>query len=86
MNPNCSLFRVIYVVHFSLRELYRPNDSSLSAKLVPNIAEKTYKYNNYTRNLVGRSFSRCLHNRLLSGSSMRITIRPFGCALRRALY
>jgi hypothetical protein len=36
--------------------------------------------------MVGRSFGRCLRNRLLSGSSMRFTIRSFGCALRRALY
>jgi hypothetical protein len=33
-----------------------------------------YKYNNYTRNLVGRSFGRCLRNRLLSGSSMKFTM------------
>jgi hypothetical protein len=33
--------------------------------------------NNYTRNLVGVSFGRCLRSRLLSGSSMRITIRFF---------
>jgi hypothetical protein len=45
-----------------------------------------YKYNNFTRNLVGRSFGRCLRNRLLSGSSMRFTVRSFGCELRRALY
>jgi hypothetical protein len=32
-------------------------------------------YDNYTRNLVGRSFGRCLRNRLLSRSSMRLTIR-----------
>jgi hypothetical protein len=67
-----------------------------------NLTNYNYKYNNYTRDLVGRSFSRCLRNRLLSGSSMRFTIRPFGrllsgssmrftsrpfgCALRRALY
>jgi hypothetical protein len=41
-----------------------------------------YRYSNYTRNLVDR----CLRNRLLSGSSVRFTIRSFGCALRRALY
>jgi hypothetical protein len=49
------------------------------------IGNGTYN-NNYTRNVVGRSFGRCLCNRLLSGSSMRFTTRPFGCALRRALY
>jgi hypothetical protein len=37
-------------------------------------------------NLVGRSFGRCLSNRLLSGWSMWFTTRPFGCALRRAQY
>jgi hypothetical protein len=42
-----------------------------------------YKCNNYIRNLVHRSFGRCLCNRLLSGSSMRFTIR---CGPRRALY
>jgi hypothetical protein len=31
-------------------------------------------------------FGRCLRNRLLSDSSVRFTTRPFGCALRRALY
>jgi hypothetical protein len=41
----------------------------------------------HTRNLVSRSFGRCLRNcLLLSGSSMRFTTRPFGYALRRALY
>jgi hypothetical protein len=34
-----------------------------------------HKYNNYTRNLVNRSFGTCLRNRLLSGSSMRFTVR-----------
>jgi hypothetical protein len=52
----------------------------------PKTYKLNYKYDNYTRNLVGRSFGRCLRNRLLSGSSMRFTIRPFGCVLRRALY
>jgi hypothetical protein len=51
----------------------------------PNLKNYNYKYNNYTRNLVGRSLGRCLSTRLLSGSSMRFTIRSFGCALRRAL-
>jgi hypothetical protein len=59
-------------------------------------ANKTYKlnlknwnckYDNYTRNLVERSFGTCLRNSLfLSGSFMRFTNRSFGCALRRALY
>jgi hypothetical protein len=51
-----------------------------------NLKNYNYKHNNYTSNLVGRSFGRCRRNRLLSDSSMRFTIRPFGCALRRALY
>jgi hypothetical protein len=38
------------------------------------------------RNLVGGSFGRCLGDRLLSGSSIWVTTRSFGCALRRALY
>jgi hypothetical protein len=50
-----------------------------------NLKSNNYKYNNYTRNLVDRSFGRCLRNRL-SLSSMRFTIRSFGCALKRALY
>jgi hypothetical protein len=36
-----------------------------------NFTNQNYKYDNYTRNLVGRSFGRCLRNRLLSGSSMK---------------
>jgi hypothetical protein len=37
--------------------------------------------------MTGRSFARCLRNRLfLSGSSMRFITRPYECALRRALY
>jgi hypothetical protein len=51
-----------------------------------NLTNYDYKYDNYTRNLGGRSFGRRLLNRLLSGSSMRFTIRSFGCALRQALY
>jgi hypothetical protein len=35
---------------------------------------------NYTRNLVSRSFGRCLRNRLF-GSSMKFAIRSFGCAM-----
>jgi hypothetical protein len=35
---------------------------------------------------LGIWFGRCLCNRLLSGSSMRFTVRSFGCTLRRALY
>jgi hypothetical protein len=50
------------------------------------IIVRGHKYNNYTRNLVGRSFGRCLRSHLLSGSAVRFTIRSFGCALRRALY
>jgi hypothetical protein len=50
-----------------------------------NLKTQNYKYNDYTRNLVGRSFGRCLRNRLLSGSSMRFTVRSLGCAMRRAL-
>jgi hypothetical protein len=42
-----------------------------------NLTNQNYKYNNYTRNLVGVSFGRCLRNRLLSGSSMKFTTRPF---------
>jgi hypothetical protein len=43
-----------------------------------------YKYDNYSRNLVGRSFGSCLRNRLLlSGWSMRFTTRPFGCAEKK---
>jgi hypothetical protein len=37
-------------------------------------------------NLVGRSFSKCLRNRLLSGCAMRFTTRSFGCILRGALW
>jgi hypothetical protein len=51
-----------------------------------NLANYNYKYYNYNRNLVGKSFGRCLRNRLLSGSSMKFTTRSFGCGLRRALY
>jgi hypothetical protein len=41
-----------------------------------------YKYDNYTKNLVGRSFGTCLRNRLLlSGCAMRFTTRSLGCAL-----
>jgi hypothetical protein len=35
---------------------------------------------------VGRSFGRCLRNRLLSDCAMRFTTRSFVCTLRRALY
>jgi hypothetical protein len=45
-----------------------------------------YRYDKYTTNLVGRSFGRCLRNRLLSGSSIRLTTVQFACALMRALY
>jgi hypothetical protein len=45
-----------------------------------NLKNYNYKYSNYTRNLVSRSFDRCLRNRLLSGSSIRFTIRSFGTA------
>jgi hypothetical protein len=52
-----------------------------------NLKNPDFKYDNYTRNLVGRSFGRCLRNRpLLSGSSLRFTNSTFGCALRRTLY
>jgi hypothetical protein len=48
---------------------------------------KNYKYDSYTRNLIGRSFDRLLCNRLLlPGCSMRFTVRSFGCALRWAPY
>jgi hypothetical protein len=47
-----------------------------------NFRNKDYKFNNYTRNQVGRSFGRCFRNRLFSGSSMRFTVRSFGCALK----
>jgi hypothetical protein len=47
---------------------------------------KTHKLNlknyNYTRNLDGRSFGRCVRNRPLSESSMKFTNKLFGCALR----
>jgi hypothetical protein len=49
------------------------------------LTNQNHQYDSYTRNLVGRSFGRCLRNRLLSGGSVRFTSRPFGCALRRAL-
>jgi hypothetical protein len=39
-----------------------------------NLKSQNYKHNNYTRNLVGRSFGRCLHNRLLSGSAEASTV------------
>jgi hypothetical protein len=43
-----------------------------------NLKDWNYKYDNYTRNLVGRSFGRRLHNHmLLSDSSVRFTIRSF---------
>jgi hypothetical protein len=45
-----------------------------------NLTNKNYKYKNYTRNLVGRSFGRCLHSRLLSGSSKMFAARSFGCS------
>jgi hypothetical protein len=51
-----------------------------------NLNNYNYKYNSYARDLVGRSFGRCVLNRLLFGSSMRFTIRSFGCAPRRTLY
>jgi hypothetical protein len=51
-----------------------------------NLKNYHYKYDIYTRNLVGRSFGGCLRNRLLSGSSMRFTVRSLGCAVRQALY
>jgi hypothetical protein len=39
-----------------------------------NLTNYNYKYDNYTRNLVGRSFGRYLRNRmLLSASSMRFS-------------
>jgi hypothetical protein len=41
-----------------------------------------YKYDKCTRNLLGRSYGRCLLNRLSSGSSMRFTMMSFGCVLR----
>jgi hypothetical protein len=37
-----------------------------------NIKDYNYKYDNYTRNLVDRSFGRCLRNRLLSGSFLKV--------------
>jgi hypothetical protein len=48
--------------------------------------DQNYKQDNCTRNLVGRSFGRCLRSRLSSGCSMRFITRPFGGALRPALY
>jgi hypothetical protein len=52
-----------------------------------NLKNWKYKYDNYTINLVGRSFGRCLRNRLLlSGCAMRFATRSYGCALRRAPY
>jgi hypothetical protein len=52
----------------------------------PNFKNWNYKYDSYTRSLVGRSCDRCLHKRLLlSGCAMRFTNRQFGCALCRAL-
>jgi hypothetical protein len=38
------------------------------------------------KNLVGRSFGRCLRNRSLSGCAMRLTTRSFVCTLKRELY
>jgi hypothetical protein len=40
----------------------------------PNLTNYNYKYDIYTRNLVGRSFGRCLRNRLLSGCAVSRTI------------
>jgi hypothetical protein len=38
-----------------------------------------YKDDSYTRNVLGRSFGFCLHNRLLlSDCSMMFTIKPLG--------
>jgi hypothetical protein len=51
-----------------------------------NLKNYHYKYNNCTLNLVGRSFGRRLRNRLLSGGSMRFTVRSFGSVLRLALF
>jgi hypothetical protein len=52
-----------------------------------NLTNYDYKYDIYNKNLVGRSFGRCLCNRLLLlGCAMRFTNRSFGCALRRAPY
>jgi hypothetical protein len=51
-----------------------------------NLSNYDYKYSNYTKNLAGRSFGRCLPNRLLSGCVMRFTTSLFRCALRRTLY
>jgi hypothetical protein len=39
-----------------------------------NLKDWNYKYDNYTKNLVGRSFGRCLRNCLLPGRSMRVTL------------
>jgi hypothetical protein len=45
-----------------------------------NLRNQNYKYDIYTRNLVGRSFGRCLHNHiLLFDTSVRFTVRSFGC-------
>jgi hypothetical protein len=51
-----------------------------------NLKNYNYKYDKYTRNLVGRSFGRYLCNGLFFGCSMMFTTRLFRCALRRALY
>jgi hypothetical protein len=52
-----------------------------------NLKNYDYKYDNYARNLVGRSLGQCLRNRLfLSGCTMRFTSRLFGLAPKRALY
>jgi hypothetical protein len=46
-----------------------------------NLKNWNYRHHNFTRNLVGKSFGRCLLNRLSSGSSMRFSIGSFGCVL-----
>jgi hypothetical protein len=42
-----------------------------------NLTNWNNKYNNYNRNVVGRSFGMCLRNRLLSGSSIGFTITSY---------
>jgi hypothetical protein len=91
----CIHYTLWYVEECSVALLCNCNCNSVTNRSVVasrnetcklNLTNSNYQYSNYTRNLVGRSFGRCLLNRLLSGSFMRFANRPFGCALRRALY
>jgi hypothetical protein len=51
-----------------------------------NLKNYIYNCNIYILNLVGRSIGKCLHNRLVSGGSLRFKISLFGCTLKCLLY